>query len=80
MMWKDLIFKLISMPLTRDTLNCVLRYLLAQPVEMDFMVLLFLIAEYTGLSRFFTYLSLGNNEEHKDCAEDEKLLHTEYVS
>jgi hypothetical protein len=51
-MYKDLFFKLISLPYSREILNCILRYLLAQPVEMDFMVVAFLAAEYFGLSAF----------------------------
>ena len=73
-MYKDLFFKLISMPFTRDALNCILRYSLAQPVEMDFMVVLMLIAEYTGLSGLFS--RLFNNEEERSDEQVEELLQT----
>jgi len=68
-MYKDLFLKLISMPLIRDTLNCILRYTLAQPVEVDFMVTLLLIVEYTGLSVLFTRLFDGQ-EESENAVED----------
>lgn len=75
-MYKDLFFKLISMPFTRDALNCVLRYTLAQPVEMDFMIVLMLITEYTGLSGLFCRLFDNNNEEVRADEQVEEFLQT----
>jgi len=69
-MYKDLFFKLISMPLTRDALNCIVRYIMAQPVEMDFMVVLFLVAEYTGLSGLRARLFENQNNESENGVED----------
>jgi len=67
-MYKDLFFKLMSIPYTRDALNCILRYTLAQPVEVDFMVTLLLIAEYTGLSALFT--RMFDNQENEEVSEN----------
>ncbi len=36
----------------REGVNCMLRYVLAQPVESDVVVILYLMAEYTGISKW----------------------------
>jgi hypothetical protein len=78
MMCKDLFFKFISMPCLRDAINCLLRYTLGQPVDMDVMVVLFLVAEYIGISHLFSTPSVQSEEAGENTAED--LLQADLVS
>jgi hypothetical protein len=70
MIHKDLFFKLLSLPMTRDILNSVLRYIMAQPVEMDFMVLILLVVEYTGISKLLNILHDGESARQNSPSDE----------
>jgi hypothetical protein len=62
-MWKDLLMKLMLMPVLRDALNFVLRYLLAQPVEIDIVVAFGALLEFTGIPQLLLTLQENQDEE-----------------
>ncbi len=63
------------MPHVREGINCVLRYALAQPVEMDVMVTISLISEYTGLSLL---LASSTNEKRANADTAGEILLADY--
>jgi hypothetical protein len=62
-MWKDFLLKLMLMPIVRDSFNFVLRYTLAQPVDIDFVVALGALFGFTGISEWFASIEESDEED-----------------
>jgi hypothetical protein len=61
-MWKEFVSKLM-MPGLRDSLNLILRYLLAQPVDIDIVVACHSFLQFSGISEFFSPIADVEDEE-----------------
>ncbi len=56
-MVKEALYFFTSKPITKDFVNCCLRYILSQPIELDITIVGFFMLQYIGGPQLFKFLS-----------------------
>jgi len=63
-MWKELFDIVTSRPLTREFINCCLRYMVSQPVDIDINMLGYFAIQYAGIEQLIALIQKKKDQLH----------------